>query len=39
MKQVLPARREVRKNLEAYCCLDTLGMRDIVKAVLTISRH
>ena len=31
-------RREVRKNLEAYCGLDTLGMRDIVKALLRITR-
>ena len=30
-------RREVRKNLEAYCGLDTLGMRDIVKALWTIA--
>lgn len=31
-------RQEVRKNLEAYCSLDTLGMRDIVKALLRITR-
>jgi hypothetical protein len=31
-------RQKVRKNLEAYCGLDTLGMRDIVKALLMITR-
>ncbi len=31
-------RREVRRNLEAYCGLDTLGMRDILKALPMVTR-
>ncbi len=33
-----PQRRQVRKSLEAYCGLDTLGMRDILKSLQALVR-